>query len=92
MLSLRTKDRDQAKALIPGHTAAAHEQMRLAEKRLAEMTTRPQVVSPRHAAAERAQWEYEQEAHAYARHEMAEQDARREARKSCGSCLKLASC
>ena len=81
MLSLRTKDCDQAKALIPGHTTAAHEQMRLAEKRMAELARGPQITSPRHAAAERAQWEYEQEADAHTRHEMAEQDARREARQ-----------
>lgn len=80
-ISLRTKDRTQAKRLIPAHTQATERELDVARAAAAKtITVASPVPSSRFAAFERARDEYEDEAGRFFEKQNAEQDARQEAR------------
>jgi len=82
--SLRTKDREHAKDLLPAHTNAARAELRRAEGDLAKNTDGPEkrAAQPHgiNGRAERQRWEYEMASLEVSSREAAEQEARQEAR------------
>ena len=85
MVSLRTKDRDRAKQLIPAQTMASEKQLDAARGQLGKSPKSapetPQRPSTRHAEIEGAQADYEEEAAAFFEQEDLAREARQEARQ-----------
>ena len=85
MVSLRTKDRDEAKRQIPAHTMASERQLETARADLAKSTECGPAASRRftehYSAIEQAVRKHEREAAEFDAREMAQQDGRREARQ-----------
>ncbi|HTG38539.1 DUF6538 domain-containing protein, partial [Sphingomonas sp.] len=82
MLSLRTKDRDEAKRRIPAHTIETDRALAAARRMPPSAPEKP--AQPHNAAAAAAEWAMQErslEADEIAASELAEQEARQEARE-----------